>query len=80
MQETTSIVEDAEAALCIQIADEALLESCDGDGPVVPASEIEPRILTVQILVKSDPLAAVAVVAGDFGRKVGVAQEGYELT
>jgi hypothetical protein len=46
----------------------------------VPASEFESRILTVQVLVQSDPLAAVAVIPEDFGGKVRVAVEGYELT
>ena len=46
----------------------------------MPASEFESRILTVQVLVQSDPLAAVAVIPGDFGGKVRVAEEGYELT
>lgn len=45
----------------------------------MPASEFESRILTVQVLVQSDPLAAVAVIPGDLGGKVRVAEEGYEL-
>lgn len=79
MKETSSVVEDAEPTLCIEIADQAFLESCDGDGPVVPASKFESGILTVEVLVKSNPLSSVAVVAGDLGGKVGVAKEGYQL-
>jgi hypothetical protein len=65
--------------MCVKVADEPFLESRDGDGPVGPASECESRILTVQVFVESDPLAAVGGVAGDFGGKVGVAEEGDEL-
>jgi hypothetical protein len=79
LKETSSIVEDPKPALCVKIADEAFFEARNGDGPVVPASEFESGILTVQVFVKSDALAAVAFVARYLGGKIGIAEEGYEL-
>ena len=79
LKETSSIVEDTKSPLCVEIADEALFEARNGDGPVVPASEFESGILTVQVFVKSDALAAIAFVARYLGGKIGIAEEGYEL-
>ncbi len=79
MKETSSIVEDPKPALCVEIADETFFEARNGDRPVVPASEFESRILTVQVFVKSYALATVAFVARYLGGKIGIAEEGYEL-
>jgi hypothetical protein len=79
LKETSSIVEDPKSALCVEIADQAFFEARNGNGAVVPASELESRILPVQVFVKSDALATVAIVARYLGGKIGVTEEGYEL-
>lgn len=58
MEETASIVEDAEAPLGLEVAYEPLLEPGDGNGPVRDTREREAGVLAVQVFVEADLLAA----------------------
>lgn len=75
MEETPSIVKDPEAALCLKVTYESLLEPGDGNGSVRDARELEAAVLSVEVLVETNLHAADGCVVGQLGREVGVAEE-----
>jgi hypothetical protein len=79
LKETAPVVEHAKPTMRIKVPDKAFLKPRNSNGPVCPTRKCKSRILTVQVFVKSDSFAAVAVVGGDFGWKIRIAEERYEL-
>lgn len=77
MEEAAAVIKDPKSSLYLEVTYEPLLEPCDGYGAVGDAGELEPGVLSVELLVKLD--FDDTVVVGQLRGEIGVTEERSEF-